>query len=1034
MSCFKAIDPCSGRPAYGFTTALLILAITASLCVRPQHASGAGSSSAQNQEEPKLVISILSAGSQGSPSTAKPKVLKTVAFDLSEYFAASAAARDTALVREFKHNFQAAEGARLKIENRSGREVSFILFKAEGKDKVSVIYPSQEKDYYLAPSYLEAGQSVETGPLGTSAQGGEETYKLLIGHLGSDLDMLVGISNSRSVRDPGGLRGSMTNIGGIFTTSGDTVKSVDYYDLILAIRRSLKNRRAIESEALTLNNRGIAHYITSNFEKAIKDYREALELLDRGPAASSPYAELWRARLKSALLSNLGQVYSSLGSFSLALKNYSEALDIKNQISDEQGKAIVLNNMGTVYSAQRNYSNAEKYFLESLPLAEREGMSRVRATGLGNLAQIYLALNQPKKATDYALESISLSQKIGNRLSEGLARNNLGTIYVEQKRYEEAIAQYEAAVRLFQAEGNRVGEAIVYSNLMFAFKEYQRPLMAIAYGKWSVNLLQQIRRESGGLEKDLQKSFITSRGDTYRELADLLISKGRIPEAERVLEMLKEEELLQYTLRDKAVAGALSKRTDLSARERKAVEDYAGFADQITALSREMEELELEQSKLALDAPFPKQARYDELKAKFATAMQAFLVFERQLEEELGKNNWRIEQLNIGLQEKLKSWKSPNTVIISTIVGPKRSHVIVTTTGAPESHTIEISEAELNRLIKEFRSAITDPCACLDPRPAGQKLYDLLIKPIEGDLAGARAQTLVWSLDGALRYIPIAALWDGQHYLVERFQNVIITLASIDKLAARRDQPVTSWRALGAGVSKKRGEEFPALAAVPQELKNVVRQDNAPNPSEENGVIPGLRLLDDAFKRDIFERARGRFSVIHIASHFDFRPEGEGASALLLGDGLLTLTEVFSSGTMFSGVELLTLSACNTATGGNGTEVEGFGGLAQGRGAKAVLASLWAVADESTGVLMRQFYRNLRDNPEMTKAEAIRQAQLDLLKGRVEVPRPGIEGLREKNNDKTNGAQMTANFVPDPKSPRAHPYYWAPFILMGNWK
>ena len=97
----------------------------------------------------------------------------------------------------------------------------------------------------------------------------------------------------------------------------------------------------------------------------------------------------------------------------------------------------------------------------------------------------------------------------------------------------------------------------------------------------------------------------------------------------------------------------------------------------------------------------------------------------------------------------------------------------------------------------------------MDPRPAGQKLYEVLVKPIEGDLAGAKAKTLVWSLDGTLRYVPISALWDGKQYLVERFQNVVITLASRSKVA-REPLAVSQWRGLGAGSVEGLGQ-LPAV-------------------------------------------------------------------------------------------------------------------------------------------------------------------------------------------------------------------------------
>jgi CHAT domain-containing protein len=136
-------------------------------------------------------------------------------------------------------------------------------------------------------------------------------------------------------------------------------------------------------------------------------------------------------------------------------------------------------------------------------------------------------------------------------------------------------------------------------------------------------------------------------------------------------------------------------------------------------------------------------------------------------------------------------------------------------------------------------------------------------------------------------------------------------------------------------------------------------------------------------------------------------------------------------------VELLTLSACNTAMGGesNGREVEGFGELAQKQGALAVVATLWAVSDESTGKLMQEFYRLRTATPGMTKGEALREAQLALLRGQV---KKGEGGTADQRTSKAVGTGANASGQPqfkyDPDRPYAHPYYWAPFILIGNWK
>jgi CHAT domain-containing protein len=173
--------------------------------------------------------------------------------------------------------------------------------------------------------------------------------------------------------------------------------------------------------------------------------------------------------------------------------------------------------------------------------------------------------------------------------------------------------------------------------------------------------------------------------------------------------------------------------------------------------------------------------------------------------------------------------------------------------------------------------------------------------------------------------------------------------------------------------------------------------------------MPGVIRLDEQFTRKaMVDGLHEGYPVVHIASHFSFNAAKEETSFLLLGDGShLSVEEMQNSPGIFEQVELLTLSACDTATtGANGKEVEGLAFVAQDLGAKAVLATLWPVADVGTEVLMREFYRLREANPRWSKAEALRQAQVALLK----MPR------RDLN------AQL------------AHPHYWAAFILIGNWR
>jgi CHAT domain-containing protein len=176
--------------------------------------------------------------------------------------------------------------------------------------------------------------------------------------------------------------------------------------------------------------------------------------------------------------------------------------------------------------------------------------------------------------------------------------------------------------------------------------------------------------------------------------------------------------------------------------------------------------------------------------------------------------------------------------------------------------------------------------------------------------------------------------------------------------------------------------------------------------------------------------------VVHIASHFVVET-GSGDEPFLMLGGEDTgdakgyawnLSEMENSAVVFHGTRLLTLSACSTAkdyTSRNGLEMDSLGMIAQQKDAEAVLATLWDVNDASTSRLMSDFYARWVKHPADGKAEALRQAQIALLRGPAAAPGGGSD----------RGFQA----VPEPASAAhedgySHPFYWAPFVLIGNYQ
>jgi len=301
---------------------------------------------------------------------------------------------------------------------------------------------------------------------------------------------------------------------------------------------------------------------------------------------------------------------------------------------------------------------------------------------------------------------------------------------------------------------------------------------------------------------------------------------------------------------------------------------------------------------------------------------------------------------------------------------------------------------------------------------SAQRLYRMLIAPVAEELQSGRIHTLALSLDGVLRYLPIAALHDGQHYLIEQFALVLTTGAVAARDLHTVPQPRSARRATGLGVSRPLAG-CQALPGVREELAAVIRTDG-----QQGGVLPGVIRLDEAFTAAELRHAMSRpNSVIHIASHFVFEAAHEASSYLLLGDGArLTLSELAEL--RFADVELAVLSACNTAIGGghrqSGREIEGLGALVRHQGGRRVLATLWPVADLATATLMGGFYRN-RYEAALAVPEALRRAQLDVMRGRtVSGATDTTRGLVDPDEDTERGPGTS------------HPFYWRPISSWGE--
>ena len=319
----------------------------------------------------------------------------------------------------------------------------------------------------------------------------------------------------------------------------------------------------------------------------------------------------------------------------------------------------------------------------------------------------------------------------------------------------------------------------------------------------------------------------------------------------------------------------------------------------------------------------------------------------------------------------------------------------------------------------EQRSCNASDTAALNA--VSQTLYGWLFpKPLQQELQG-KIKHLIFAQDRIMRYIPMSALFDGKQYLIENYMVATIVSAEFTTTDRPNYDPKTAT-VLAAGLSNAAPPNFQALDNVPLELAAIVQTK-----ATQSGIYPGLELLNQQFDLFNLQKNLSGHTMLHIATHGAFVRDQADGSYILLGTGKkLPISEIKELNDLGK-VQLVVLSACQTALadrGADGIEISNVSYSFLEKGVKAVIASLWQVNDASTSLLMQQFYKNLATG-KMTKTEALRQAQLSLLQHKLTTK----DALQQRATLRPKGAPQPQ---PYQSSDFSHPYYWAPFILIGN--
>ncbi|MDJ0736413.1 MAG: CHAT domain-containing protein [Nostocaceae cyanobacterium] len=740
--------------------------------------------------------------------------------------------------------------------------------------------------------------------------------------------------------------------------------------------------------AQALNTQGSLQLATGKPEAAIETWQ--------GAANTYKKAKNETGVIRSLI--NQSQALKSLGLYRKALSTLEQVNQILQQQPDSQIKAAGLCSLGTSLRLVGELERAQEVLNASLELAEKLRLPSDISSALlalGNVAHEnqnhQSALNFYQQAANIApsqwskisaqLNQLSIlieiekwadAQTLASKIQPQLLNlpSNRNTIYA-QLNLAESLTRLQQANLANSPNLENIAE-LVATSLKQAQSLGDKRAEAYALGKLG-GLYEQNQQWSNArklTEKALTLAQATNTPEiSYRwqwQLGRILKAQG---DTQRAIAAYQQ-----------AVNTLQSLRRDLVAVES---DVQFSFRDSVEPVYRELVALLLHSDSL--------QSNQKSLKLKDALQSQTsqkYLLQARQVIESL-----QVAELDNFFREACLDTKTTQidridnqAAVIYPIILNDRLEIILSLPQKLRHYTISLPQNQLENTIEQLRQNVVIRTR-YNFMPFSKQLYDWLIRPLEQELATSGIKTLVFVPDGVLRNIPIAALHDGNQYLLQKY-NIALT-PSLQLLPPHKLQQ-NSFKVLGAGLTEAR-QGFSPLEFVKQEFKEI-----------KSGV-PSTVLLNQEFTRENVEKNLQSkfFPIVHIATHGQFSSKAIETFILTWNDRIRIneLDNLLHIGNQNKqqAIELLVLSACETAVGDDRAAL-GLAGIAVKAGARSTLATLWPVNDEATANLMGRFYKEL-SNTKQSKAQALRNSQLALLKD------PNYE----------------------------HPLYWAPYILVGNW-
>jgi CHAT domain-containing protein/tetratricopeptide (TPR) repeat protein len=703
-----------------------------------------------------------------------------------------------------------------------------------------------------------------------------------------------------------------------------------------------------EDAALGLNGLAMIADLRAEPLKALSYYQRALTLARAIKDQSR----------EAGTLANIAGVYNSFNQHEKALEVIHEAVAIYRDDEDPSGESRALANMGIIYDRMGRHREAFESLNRALALQRANENREGQAHTLLGLGDAYRNTGDPAKSLEAYTESLVLMTAVEDRIGETKVCSKLGLAYYDQGNYQKASEYYLRNLPLTRAAGDRREEAVLLSGLGLLNEDMGDLKAAEALYEQGLEAIEYIR--TAARLEELKTEIASGTAELHSRAILLKLKFGKTAEAFELSEKAWARTLLdqmngaRINMRKSAdrdlIENEQSLRFELASLEKKLTEEMArGGAPEACASLRER----LNQGRQA----------YAEIVIRLKASNPEYA----ELQGYLPISRVEIQRL-----------LGPETTLLSYYVTASKTLVFVLTRDSFNVVEVPAGEKELQNAIAWFRSF----ASLREPEPASLKqLGGWLIAPVRQYIKTARVCVIP---HGILHQLPFAALYDGKSYFGEQHTIYYLPAASLLPVIEKRIRPA-STRMLAMAQASAGG--WPALHYVDQEAGAIAR------------LYQGKALLTGQASKAEFLRLAGDYNILHIASHAELNTRSPLFSRILLtpdqnGNQGLEVREIYDLN--LSHTNLVVLSACETQLGtqSKGDDIVGLNRAFIYAGAATVIASLWTVDDQATGLLMCSFYTHLKRG--MSKAEALRAAQSE-----------------------------TRRQYPDP-------YYWAAFVLTGD--